>query len=248
MSNSGGGLLSMSDISSDKQTFSSPFSAAYWRAAAAEVKNPRMLVMAAMIVALRVLLKSVELAVIPGVIYITFGFFANALGSMVYGPVLGLIGGAISDTLGAVIFPKGDYFLPFIITEMASSFIFALFLYRAKPTVLRILASRFSVVAVCNLILTPIIMKWDYAYFGIEKSYKLFSLARTIKNAALFPLEALLLVIFLRAVLPATNRIGLTHTGDTRLSVKAKDIAVIALMTAVAGVFVYLYYRYYISK
>lgn len=207
-----------------------------------------MLVIAAVIVALRVLLKSAQLPIIPGSVYITFGFFANALGSMIYGPVLSLLVGAASDTIGAVIFPVGDYFFPFIITEMASSFIFALFLYRAKPTVLRIIASRFFVVLVCNLILTPIIMRWDYAYFGIEKSYKLFTLARTIKNAALFPLEALLLVIFLRAVLPATNSLRLTYTGEEKLKITAKTVVVLSVMTVFAAACVFLYYKFYISK
>ena len=45
---------------------------------------------------------------------------------MIYGPLVGLLVGAVSDTIGAVLFPTGAYFFPFIFVEMFSSFIFGL--------------------------------------------------------------------------------------------------------------------------
>ncbi|MBQ9510554.1 MAG: folate family ECF transporter S component [Clostridia bacterium] len=237
----------MTEQIQSNKTFSSPFSRDYWKSAVVELKKPRMLAVAAMIVALRVLLKAVSIKVFPGV-YITFGFFANALGSMIYGPVLGLIGGAISDTIGAFLFPTGDYFFPFILTEMLSSFIFALFLYRSKPTALRVLLSRFSVIVICNLLLTPVIMRWYYAYFGIESSYALFTTARLIKNTVLFPAESILLIIFLRAITPATNRLKLTFTGERKLAVTWKTALILLAMLIVAAVVIVLYYVFYVSK
>lgn len=232
----------------NSKLFTSPFSKEYWKSAANEFGNVRTLTVASMVIALRVLLKSVQVPLVPGVLYITFGFFANALGSMIYGPLVGLAGGAISDTIGAFLFPTGDYFFPFIITEMASSFIFGLFLYRAKPTVYRVMASRFSVVTICNIILTPIINRWYNAYFHIEKSYALFTTARLIKNAALFPAEALLLILFLRALLPATERLGLTCTGDGKLAFTRESIVMIVCMGIISACMVYFYSVYYIFK
>ena len=228
-------------------TFSSPFSRDYWKCAARELKEPRMIAVAAMITAVRILLKAVSIKVFPGV-YITFGFFANALGSMIYGPVMALISGAISDTIGAFLFPTGDYFFPFIVTEMMSSFIFALFLYRSKPTTLRVVISRFAVIVICNLLLTPIIMRWYYAYFNIESSYALFTTARLIKNTVLFPAESILLIIFLRAITPATNRLKLTFTGEKKLVITWKTVLLLSIMLAVAAAIIVLYYIFYVSK
>lgn len=232
----------------NSKIFNTPFSGEYWKNAALEFKNIRTLTVAAMVIALRVLLKSVQVPLVPGVLYITFGFFANALGSMIYGPLVGLVGGAISDTIGAFLFPTGDYFFPFIITEMASSFIFGLFLYRAKPTVYRVIASRFAVVAICNIILTPIINRWYYAYFNIEKTYALFTVARLVKNAALLPAESLVLILFLRALLPATERLGLTFTGERKLTFTRESVLLIIGMGIISACIVYFYSVYYIFK
>ena len=40
----------------------------------------------------------------------------------------------VSDTLGALLFPTGAYFFPFIFVEMLGSFLFAVSLYRTKIT------------------------------------------------------------------------------------------------------------------
>ena len=114
--------------SNSKTLFKTPFSKAYWMQAASEMKNPRMLVFAALTIALRVALKAVKIPIAAS-IDIHTAFIVNAFGAMVYGPVVALMGAAISDTLGALLIPSGPYFFPFIFTEMAGSLIFALFLY-----------------------------------------------------------------------------------------------------------------------
>ena len=116
----------------DTTLYKTPFSLGYWRCAVAELKDTRMLVFAALIIALRVALKLVYIPLAPN-LRINVAFVANALGAMVYGPVVALISAAVSDVLGVML--AGDvYFFPFILTELAGSLIFALFLYRAKVT------------------------------------------------------------------------------------------------------------------
>lgn len=64
--------------------FRHPFSLEYWRCAAAQLKNPKMIIIAAILVALRVALKSIVIPVGENLnIYITF--FVNALGGMIFG-------------------------------------------------------------------------------------------------------------------------------------------------------------------
>ena len=64
-----------------------PFSKAYWRDAAAEMKDTRMLVFAALMIALRVAMKMVYIPLAPN-LKINTAFVVNALGAMVIGPVL----------------------------------------------------------------------------------------------------------------------------------------------------------------
>ena len=81
-----------------RKYFRTPFCADYWRQAFSELRNTRTLVFAALVLALRIAMKPLRIPVAADV-NVTFGFIVNALGSMVYGPVVGLLGGALSDTL-----------------------------------------------------------------------------------------------------------------------------------------------------
>ena len=113
------------------QQFKTPFSPSYWKCAFSELRSIRMLVLAALIVAVRVALKSIAIPVGDS-LNITVGFFANALGSMLYGPIVALLGGMASDILGYVLFPKGAFFFPFALVDMLGSFPFALWLYPVR--------------------------------------------------------------------------------------------------------------------
>ena len=89
--------------------FQNSLSRNYWRAAANELKNTRSLVFASFIVVLRIVVKAFKIPLAAG-LSITFDCYINSLGSMIYGPVVGLCVGAVSDTLGYLIFPSGIYF------------------------------------------------------------------------------------------------------------------------------------------
>lgn len=185
----------------------------YWRDAAAALHDTKMLVFAALIVALRVAVKLLKVP-LGGDLHLAFDCYVNAAGSLVYGPLMGLLVGAVSDTLGCLLFPSGAYFFPFIFVEMSSSFLFALFFWRRDLTVFRILAAKFTVNFVSNILLTSAIMKWNYAFFDIEKSYAFVNLVRIVKNLVLFPFEAVLIALFLRALHPVFVSLKLLDAGD----------------------------------
>ena len=148
----------MSNNQKSTALYPHPFSRAYWRDAAAELKDTHMLVFAALMIALRLVMKQVSIPITP-TLRINTGYFVNALGAMVFGPVMAAICAAITDVLGYIIRPEGIYFLPFILTEVGGSLVFALFLYRAKVTTTRVMLSRFTVSLVINVLLqTPIMM------------------------------------------------------------------------------------------
>lgn len=181
------------------------FSLGYWKEAAAQFKSTKMIVFAALIIALRIAVKFFKIQLAPN-LSLSFDGYVNALGSMVYGPAVGLVVGAISDTIGCIVKPTGDYFLPFILTEMLSSFIFGLFFWNRKIGLTRTIGAKFTVNLICNIILTSILTKWMYfVFYGIEKAeaYNLINGVRIVKNLILFPLEALLIVFVLSAAMPA---------------------------------------------
>lgn len=214
------------------QEFKTPFSKAYWKAAVSELKKPGSLVLAALFIALRVAVKAFNIP-IPWVEnqHIGLDFLVNSVGAMIYGPVVGMLGGAVSDTIGAFLFPQGPYFFPYIFLEMSSSFLFGLFLYRSHLTPSRVILSRFAVTVGCNMLLTPAIMNLERFYKG-KAAVKFFTLSRLVKNVILFPLEALLLVIFLSAVGVVLAKMKVIPASNGKMEIRPKHVILLCVLAA----------------
>lgn len=238
--------MNTSEKSIIQSRFSSPFYRAYWRFAVSELKSTKMLAVAAMIVALRVAVKSLVIPVGEN-LHISLDFFVNSVGSMIYGPIMALLVGAISDTIGAVLFPTGAYFFPFIFVEMLGSFIFGLFLYRAKLGAWRVILSRLAVTVGCNILLNPFIMIFYYRLL-YGKDYTFFRLSRAMKSILLFPAESLLLVLFLTAISAATDRIGLTHAEMIKKKFSLWQIVFVVCTAAVSAAAIICYYIFFVTK
>ena len=220
--------------------FDRPFSKEYWKQAASELKNTKTLIFAALMIALRIALKSVSIYIAAD-LRISIEFLVNALGAMVFGPVVAIAGAAVSDTLGALLFPSGPYFFPFIFTEIAGSLVFALFFYRTKITVTKVILSRFCTNFFVNIILqTPIMVLYYQMMLG--KTYKILNLPRMIKNLVLFPIESLLLVLFLRALIPPLKSLGYKVSDISNLHFTKKNIITLVILTiiGVAAVVAYV--------
>ncbi|MBR6186015.1 MAG: folate family ECF transporter S component [Clostridia bacterium] len=222
----------------NRTLYRTPFSRGYWVQAAAEFKDLKVLLFAALMIALRVALKPVGIPIAAD-LRINTAFFINAFGAMVYGPVVAIPAAAITDTLGYLLYPNGVYFFPFIFTEIAGSVIFALFLYRAEVSTLRVTLSRFCICFFVNIVLnTPIMALYYQMVMG--KNYPLFDWIRIVKNLAMFPIESILLTLFLRVVVPPMQKLGYVHSSADKLRFARKQvIALVALLLigigAVAG-------------
>ncbi len=227
-----------------RKYFRTPFTREYWHQAFSELKDTRSLVFAALILALRIAMKPLKIPVAADV-NITFGFIVNALGSMVYGPVVALLSGAISDTLGYLIAPSGVYYFPFIVLEMAGSFIFALFLYSTDITPARLILSKFCVNLFVNILLNePIMIRYYQLFF--TSAYQPFVWVRIVKNIVMLPIESLILMVVFRALIPALTRVGYRLPGKMELDYTRKHIVLLATLFVIgaAAVTGYIIYDY----
>lgn len=227
-----------------------PFSAAYWRDAAAELKDTKMLVIAALMTALRIALKPLAIPLGPQ-LSIQTAMLATALGAMIFGPVVAIPAAIISDTIGFLIYPTGDYFFPFVLTEIASTVIYALCLYRAKATPSRVVLSRFLICSLVNVVLQQLIFAWWYVYIGSPEKAKdqimgIMTVARIFKNLCMFPIESVVLTLFLRLMMPITRRAGLTYSSDEEMKFTKKQIVILAVLfvVGVSSAVGYMTYRY----
>lgn len=179
----------------------SVFSAAYWRAARAEFRNVRVLAFAGVVCAMAVVLESIPIFLLGPSLKIYFSFLAVSLGCMCYGPLVGMMAGAVIDTVGFLISSFGEpYFPGFLLTAILSGLLYGLLLYRRKPTVPRILLTRLILNYGSNVLLGSV---WKAMLYG--KGYLYYATTGLVKNTLLLPLEVFLTWV----VLSAAVRYGL---------------------------------------
>ena len=244
----------MSRVQKSTALYPHPFSAAYWRDAAAELKDTKMLVLTALMIALRVALKPLAIPLGPQ-LSIQTAMLATALGAMIFGPVMAIPAAIVSDTVGFMIYPTGDYFLPFVLTEIASTMIYALFLYRAKVTPARVMLSRFCICFFVNVVMQQFIYAWWYVYVGNPEQAKesimgIMTLSRILKNVAMFPIESVVLTLFLKILLPVTQRAKISYNRDSDLRFTKKQVITLVCLTLIGALSAtgYLAYRYNTSS
>ena len=182
-----------------------PFSADYWRAAAREVKDLRKLTFAALMIAMCIVLSHVPSIPLFGGAKVTWGFLARSVCALVCGPVLGLIFGFAEDILSFFLTGGGGYpFFPgYTLTTMLGVLIYALFFYRAKVTIARVFLAKL-LTNIQNVVLGAL---WMAILSG--KAWYVTAGGSAVKNLIMLPVQTLLLVLLIGALLPILRRTGL---------------------------------------
>ena len=182
-----------------------PFFAAYWRAAAREVKDLRKLTFAALMIAMCVVLSHVPSIPLFGGAKVTWGFLARSVCALVCGPVLGVIFGFSEDILSYFLTGGGGYpFFPgYTLTTMLGVLIYALFLYRAKITVRRVFLAKL-LTNIQNVVLGSL---WSAILY--QKAWAVMAVGSLWKNLIMLPVQTVLLVLLIGALLPILRRMGM---------------------------------------
>ncbi len=186
-----------------------PFSAAYWRTAANEVKDLRKLLFAALMIAMCMALGQLQSMPLPGGARITWGFLARSVCAMVCGPVLGLLFAFAEDILSFFATGGGGYpFFPgYTLTTMLGVLTYALFFYRTQITIRRIFLAKL-LTNVQNVVLGAL---WMAILSG--KAWYVTAAGSAVKNLIMLPIQTVLLVLLFSALLPVLRRTGLMDRG-----------------------------------
>jgi ECF transporter S component (folate family) len=137
---------------------------------------------------------------------ITFSYLANATVAMLFGPIAGLLFAFAGDTLGffASFGTGGAYFPGFALSEMTTTFIFALFFFKRRITWQRV-----TIAWILNLAIVLLGMNclWLILVYG-ESAGMVFTAARFISNTAQSPVHIVLLYFILRKINSIQPRIS----------------------------------------
>lgn len=188
------------------------FTGTYWKQAAREVKNLRNLTLGGLVVAMAIILESFPVYLAGPSLKIIFSYLVISMGCRVYGPVVGMMVGAVTDTLSFALAGYGEpYFPGYMLTAMLSGLIYGVFLYRQKLTWLRLIAVRLVINYGSNVLLGSV---WKAMLYG--KGYLYYFTTGLVKNTMLLPVEVLLMMLVLTAAQRAFARIGWKTALDTK--------------------------------
>jgi len=146
-----------------------------------EIKRIRTITGASLMAAAAIVLDFFRI-VLTQTLEISFSFLGVALAGMMYGPFVGGVVGGIADILGYLIRPSGAFFIGFTVNAILTGVIFGLFLYKKKPSLIRIAVALLVENIIVILILTPL---WLNMMYGTA----FFAIARVIRCVTLFPIK-----------------------------------------------------------
>ncbi len=187
-----------------------------------ELRNLRCLVITAMFIAMNIALDLYKLRIdLPGM-RIGVGFLTNASIGMLFGPVVCMLMGFCTDTLGFLLNPGSGgapYFPGYTLTAMVAGIIWGVFLYRPDDRFagkkwswsfsMRVLAARVLITLVCNVFMNTL---WTSILFG--KGIWVTLIARLPVQLTYLPFQYLLLLLVLPFVQRLYRTLSLVPAAD----------------------------------
>lgn len=190
--------------------FAGPFSKGFWQDSLKTAKKLRVLVMCALCMAASVVLGYFYIPVGEN-LTIRFSYLATATAGLVAGPVGALIYGFTVDILDFFMHPGYAFFFGYTLSAMAGAFFYAIFFYRQKITVLRIVFCRLCVNYLVNVLMGSL---WSNIFYG--KGYIYYLLKSLMKNTVMLPVEVIIMATFFTLLLPALKASGLIPAEQNR--------------------------------
>ncbi len=179
-------------------TYQFIFSPSYWKSAAKQYTYLHIIVLIGVLIAVDIALSFLEVQIPVGDnLRIRFDFLARAVIGLVGGPFLALSSGMIADLLSFVMRPSGMFFPGYTLSAMLGTLIYALFFYRSKINIVRIVFAKLTVNLFINVLLgsvwSMVVGKYGYIFY-VSKSI--------IKNSIMLPIECVMLYFLFTALIP----------------------------------------------
>ena len=184
----------------------SPFEKGIFADSMKEFRRLNVVVFCGIMAALCVVLSFVGTIRIGSYIRIGLSGVPERMVNFLFGPAVGGIFGALMDILKYIVNPSGAYFPGFTISAALTGIIYGLFLYRHRPTVVRILIPEIIVRVGVNLVLNTY---WLTILYG--EGFFVLLPSRIVSNLVQIPVETARIYFVLRATERAVRRTDLLN-------------------------------------
>lgn len=151
-----------------------------------ELKSVKTVTVSAMLAAVAVILGMFSIE-IGSYIRIGFSSIPNGLEGYLFGPVVGGIFAGALDILKYILKPTGAFFPPLTLVVVLAGILYGCMYYKKKITLGRVLAAKFLVMLVCNVILNTLCLSVLYG-----QGFFLLLPARALKNLIMWPVDSVI--------------------------------------------------------
>lgn len=158
-----------------------------------ELKSVKNLVLIAFMIALSIVVGYFTLA-FGNFIKIGFSNLVNEFTCMLFGPVIGIIFGFVSDILKYITKPTGAFFPGFTLNAMIAGMLYGIMLYHKKITFKRVFLAELLVTIIVNLGLATF---WLCVMYG--NSFMVIFPMRLLKSLIMLPINSFLLYTIIKA-------------------------------------------------
>lgn len=136
-----------------------------FRESAKELKQAKSVVTTAMLIAVGIVLSAYATIRITPDFQVSFGFLSSGMIAQLFGPVVNLIAGFVTDVVSYLLYTDGPYCFWFALNPMVSGLIFALFFYRKKVTLPKAIAAKLVDTLVVEIGMTTL---WLILLYGAK--------------------------------------------------------------------------------
>lgn len=170
-----------------------------FKASASELGSVRSLCGMALLLALAVVVDQFSFYVGP--VKISVGSLITAMLGCFYGPVGGAFAAGVGDIVKYLVRPDGAFFFGYTLNACLGGFFYGFFLYKAKISIPRVVSAKLMINMLVNVCLGTI---WYSMLYG--KGFNAIFGARLIANLVKIPVESVVLLIILPALIAVLRR------------------------------------------
>lgn len=171
-----------------------------------KMSKTKKMILSALLLTLSIILSRFVSIKTP-LLLISFSFVPTLLSAIWLGPKYTCIIAGLSDLIGAILFPFGEYFIGFTISSVISGLIYGFILYKKdgelskKDLIIRLIIANLIVMVFVNMILNTVWLMIMY-----DKAFIVLFTGRAIKELVMFPIQVITIFALVQALKPITKK------------------------------------------
>ena len=171
------------------------------------MSKTKKMILSAMLLAVSIIL-SRFISIKTQLLVISLNFIPIMLAGIWLGPKYSTLIAALSDLIGALLFPFGTYFPGFTLSAAITGLIYGLFLYKKSAEVMkdskfiiRLIISSLLALGIVGLLITPL---WLHILYG--SAFIVAVSSRIITQLIMLPIQVVTIFLLDKSLRPITNK------------------------------------------